>query len=127
MRNLKTETINYLSQFNYTKDDVAWVGLGEGGWDYALQDPYPPQEYMSFEAFLKAANAEYDAGYGGENVNSSLVIVMKDGSYLERHDYDGAEWWEIKRTPQKPDVDVSDQPWPELRSKIFYGYGDEEW
>lgn len=32
--------------------------------------------------------------YGVAEVNQNLRVVFKDGSWLERQEYDGAEWWE---------------------------------
>jgi hypothetical protein len=31
-----------------------------------------------------------------------LRVVFTDGSYFERYEYDGSEWWEFKATPVKP-------------------------
>lgn len=42
----------------------------------------------------------YDSGYGKSEVAEDLVIVG-DGWWLERNEYDGAEWWEYKETPKQ--------------------------
>ena len=31
-------------------------------------------------------------------------IVFKDNTWIERHEYDGAEWWEYKETPKEPNA-----------------------
>jgi len=31
------------------------------------------------------------------------IIVFNDGSWLERREYDGSEWWEFQQTPQIED------------------------
>jgi len=61
--------------------------------------------------FLKQAKRiDYDSGFGGEVINQDLVIVLKDGSYLDRREYDGSEWFELNKTPKikskisKPDL-----------------------
>ena len=43
-------------------------------------------------------NFEYDDGYGITEVNMGLKLVGKD-FWLERHEYDGSEWWEYKTLP----------------------------
>lgn len=58
--------------------------------------------YFSIFDFEKMFNIEYDDGFGGTNIPETLVIVFKDNAWLERHEYDGSEWWEYKETPIKP-------------------------
>ena len=29
----------------------------------------------------------------------NIVIVFEDGTWLERGEYDGSEWWEYKQKP----------------------------
>lgn len=45
---------------------------------------------------------EYDNGYGSQELFG--LIIMKDNSWFERAEYDGAEWWEHKRQITKEDV-----------------------
>lgn len=48
------------------------------------------------EEFLKKEMGfDYDNGYGGEELFG--VVCFKDGSWLERMEYDGSEWWEYKK------------------------------
>lgn len=55
---------------------------------------------FSWERFrVLAKNLLYDSGYGSQKINSELKIVGKDW-WLERHEYDGAEWWEFKTLPE---------------------------
>lgn len=60
---------------------------------------------MPVEKFIEIANVEYDDGYGGTEVADDL-IVLGDDWWLERHEYDGSEWWEYKEMPKiLPTVD----------------------
>lgn len=34
-----------------------------------------------------------------ETIASDLVAVLDNGSWLSRHEYDGAEWWEVNTGP----------------------------
>jgi len=48
-------------------------------------------------------NFEYDSGYGSQEVYGT--IVFKDGSWLERGEYDGSEWWDYKSCPSRAYVE----------------------
>ena len=43
-------------------------------------------------------------GFGGAEVNENLFVVGADW-WLERHEYDGSEWWEFKTLPTKPPLE----------------------
>ena len=60
------------------------------------------EEFTSEEAteFLNTLDLEYDNGYGIQQLFG--VIWMKDGSWYERGEYDGAEWWQHKVCPDIP-------------------------
>lgn len=86
--NLLEETVGKLSENNLKPKDVRWVGTNKGS--------------TTWKQFKKLADREYDDGFGGEEVNTELLVVGDDW-WLERHEYDGSEWWEFKRLPQKPE------------------------
>jgi hypothetical protein len=85
--NLLKETIEVLKENKKGIEDVGWVGTR--------------YSYMMWAEFEKIADYEYDSGYGGQEINDKLLVVGKD-FWLERHEYDGSEWWEYKEQPQKP-------------------------
>ncbi len=86
--NLKNETIRKLHEHGKKKSDVVWVGCKEFTIDVEL--------------FWKVGDKEYYSGYGAPEVAQDLVIVG-DSWWLERHEYDGSEWWEFKELPAKPE------------------------
>ena len=88
--NLLNETRDILLSNNKTFDDVLFVG------DRATHTK------MAVKEFLEHANVEYDDGYGIEEINTDLILVGKD-FWLERHEYDGSEWWEYKSMPNVSD------------------------
>jgi hypothetical protein len=89
-KNLYNETIEILNDNNLTENDVVWVGNKEFK--------------MSWSEFKDIAfNTWYDSGFGWEYIQLNLLIVGKDW-WLERHEYDGSEWWEYKRLPFEPDI-----------------------
>lgn len=87
--NLLTETSEILAQNGKSGDEVRWVGSKDGR--YAISW----QEFASI-----AADVVYDSGYGGNEIASELVVVGDDW-WLERGEYDGAEWWDFKCQPQR--------------------------
>jgi hypothetical protein len=50
--------------------------------------------------FLTKLNFEYDSGFGGQNLYG--IVWLDNGSWLERGEYDGSEWWEHKILPEIP-------------------------
>lgn len=89
--NYADETINALLQKGYEVNDIDWIGTH----DFTI----PINEFFS-----AARNTNYDNGYGGIATPSDIVIVMKDGSWFERAEYDGSEWWIYKHAYIKPTI-----------------------
>lgn len=54
-----------------------------------------------FLIFLKEIDFEYDNGFGGQEVFGTIWYT--DGTWSERTEYDGSEWWARKKCPQIPD------------------------
>lgn len=103
-RNLLHETISFLMSEGRAPADVRWIGNTDAWFDW--------------EAFARLADRTYDSGFGGQEIAEDLLVVG-DNWWLERHEYDGSEWWEYKSTPTKPtrhDVPTSLQPglWSKL-------------
>lgn len=88
LTNLYDETISALSRNGHTLDNVERVNL----YDTAI-------ELGEFVQFAKGF--DYDCGYGREYV-PPFFVVMNDGSWYTRAEYDGSEWWEFHRIPAEP-------------------------
>lgn len=52
-------------------------------------------------AFSKDLHFDYDDGYGSQHLFG--IVWFNGGTWLEREEYDGAEWWEHKSQPAIPD------------------------
>lgn len=89
MKNLKEETLQIMKNHGKSMDDVIWVGCE----DFAIP----------MEDFWKLADTTYDSGFGAAEVAQDLIVVGEDW-WLERHEYDGSEWWEYKVVLSKPEV-----------------------
>ena len=51
----------------------------------------------TFDEVLPKLDFEYDDGYGGQFINGTIWYT--DGTWSERGEYDGSEWWEYKKCP----------------------------
>lgn len=87
--NFGSETINALDQHGYTINDIAWIGTRE----FTIP---------TFDFFKAARRTNYNCGYGSAEMPCDLIIMMKDGAWYSRGEYDGSEWWELNVVPQKP-------------------------
>lgn len=109
MRNAKEELISILGDKlneikcarltrDYTfddSDDVSYIELKQG---------YTP---INLDLFLSELDFNYDNGYGGQELFGT--VWLNNGVWLERGEYDGSEWWEIKEYPIIPAELISDQ------------------
>ena len=61
------------------------------------------KEFTDFDynVFLQQLDFEYDSGYGEQELFG--YVWLKDGTWLERHEYDGSEWWTHKVRPEIPE------------------------
>jgi len=50
--------------------------------------------------FLSDIDFEYDCGYGGHNLFGT--IWYSDGTWSDRGEYDGSEWWDYHICPNIP-------------------------
>lgn len=50
---------------------------------------------------------DYDDGFGLQQLFGT--IVFKDGTWMERREYDGSEWWEHYRIPTEPIWELEDE------------------
>lgn len=91
-RNLKSETLTILKKYNKSHFDIKWIGC--------------KSFKIPIKEFWELADRMYDAGYGGQEVAEDLLVVGENW-WLERHEYDGAEWWEYKELPEEPETIIS--------------------
>lgn len=92
--NLLKETKEILKEHGKTVKDIRWVGIGYGGDGFGE---------VSVDKFLQIADNYYDSDYGHVEITMGLIIVGDDW-WLERDEYDGAEGWEFRRMPTRPEV-----------------------
>lgn len=62
-----------------------------------LKENWTNEDWYSF---IKDLAFDYDNGYGTQLLFGK--VWFKDGTWLERDEYDGSEWWEYKSVPTIP-------------------------
>lgn len=87
MTNLWEETIGELAVHDKNFDDVMYIQ----GSDFGITK-------KNFEQVAK--KTEYNSDFGSAKVAEDLILVG-DNWWLERHEYDGAEWWVYKEKPKR--------------------------
>lgn len=75
----------------------------ENGWncnnmDIYLKTPYTEEDLENFWEFL---DFEYDESYGSQELSGT--VWFEDGTWLDREEYDGSEWWELRARPDIPE------------------------
>lgn len=103
MQNAKTELLSIISRNNLV---IKCAEIAQGCLyddeekvpEYLLKVGYSPEEY---ELFLNSLNFEYDSGFGGQELFG--IVWLTDGTWLSRHEYDGAEYWKHNELPTIPE------------------------
>jgi hypothetical protein len=80
--NLLEETIHAIKNSGHEVLNIKFIGSQKSGYQ------------CTWEEYEVLADKEYDAGFGGAEVASDLIIVFNDNTYMTRGEYDGSEWWE---------------------------------
>lgn len=57
------------------------------------------EQVQDIEKFKKSMDFIYNDDFGSPEIPEDLIIVG-DNWWLERHEYDGKEWWEYKELPK---------------------------
>lgn len=90
--NLYEEVVIVLKKYEKTVNDIKFISLKE--------------KSVDINQFLQIAKVTiYDNGFGLPEIDESLMIVGDDW-WLERHSYDGTEWFEFKRLPSMPNEKI---------------------
>lgn len=92
MINLGDEVMELLNHYGYDRTDIDWIG----NYEFRVSTNW---------FFSVAEDTDYDNGYGMALIPYDLIIVMNDGCWFSRHEYDGKEWFTINRPPAKPAVE----------------------
>lgn len=101
--NAQTELLAMLDSTKIGRNPIkcALITFGEDKWEkhrFELHVNYTDQEYQEF---MSGLNFDYHDGYGGQIIFGH--VWFNDGTWLDRGEYDGSEWWEHRVMPVIPD------------------------
>ena len=91
IRNLFTETTDFIEKINKTPEDIIFIGNEETG------------ESCSWEEFMTLADKDYREHHGNRKVRKDLVIIFSDLSRIHRHVYDNLGEWKFIKRFEMPD------------------------
>ena len=66
---------------------------------YVLQQGYSKKDYQKF---LTSLNFSYNDGFGSQFLDG--IIWYNDGTWSDRGEYGGSEWWEYRKCPSMADI-----------------------
>ncbi len=76
----------------------AQIAMYDDGPRFFLKVGYSPEQ---FSHFVQTLDFTYYNGYGGQELFGT--IWYSDGTWSEREEYDGSEWWEYRSCPEVPE------------------------
>ena len=94
MNNAKKELIEHIGDRKVEFVSIAYRK------DYGEQ---PARIKGALEDVLLLLDFDYDDGYGGQELFG--YIWYADGTWSDRGEYDGAEWWQHQTRPER-DVEI---------------------
>lgn len=70
---------------------------------------YDNQETIegALDEVLLRLNFDYDSGYGSQELEGT--IWYSDGTWSDRGEYDGSEWWQYREYPSLPKIKPQDE------------------
>lgn len=101
MKNAKEELLKLVADVN-AEIIAAEISFGQS---YEQDDNdtfvlYPQYTEDDYNSFLKFLDRMYDDDYGLQVLEGT--IWFSDGTYADRGEYDGSEWWEYRKCPELP-------------------------
>lgn len=109
--NAKSEFLNHIS-FNKSKVLCAVIQISTTD-PSSEKDGYQSPLYLhaelkraytkdDWDGFLNLIDVNYDSGYGEQELFGT--IWYENGTWSERGEYDGSEWWSLNKCPDIPET-----------------------
>lgn len=105
LQNVAKELAQQCVKHGKSPSDIVWIDIWitecySDSIHYVLTPNHTEKE---LKAFLEASfELNYNNSYGARELDG--CVFFTDGSWLERNDYDGLEWWEHKTVPSFENV-----------------------
>lgn len=104
MINAKEELLEALRRSGKSIEDIEFAGVYYNCSNYDIGESGGARCVTEDTNFLlKFLNFSYDTGFGMQYIYG--YILFSDGSWLERREYDGAEWWKFMTLPTKESIE----------------------
>lgn len=114
LTNFRRETVNFMKNHKQCIENVDYIIVRK-------------DKLIDKDSFFRVINKlSYDSGFGGHVIDLSLYIVFKDGSWMERSEYDGSEWWEYKSKLEKPNTEELLYDKEDIMKEIKYDWNYNE-
>ena len=88
--NALKELLDYLESFDMDESDIERIAV-----------KYYPNgyndEHTTIITDIQELDLEYDDGYGLQYIDG--YVLLRNGDWLERYEYDGSESWAMKSRP----------------------------
>lgn len=98
MRNAKGEFLNHISNRGILCAQIQkGDDYGDDVMTFNLTTGWTNEDWNQF---LSDLDFEYDSGYGGQELFGTIWYV--DGTWSDRGEYDGSEWWQHHVCPDIP-------------------------
>ena len=98
--NAKEEFLGHIRDRKVLCADMAHQDCWHNGpsTDFELPVGYTQEQY---DEFINSLDFEYDKGYGGQELFGTIWYT--DGTWSDRGEYDGSEWWNYQKCPSIPE------------------------
>jgi hypothetical protein len=98
--NAKEEFLGHIRDRKVLCADMAHQDCWHNGaeTDFELPVGYTQEQY---DEFVNSLDFEYDRGYGGQELFGTIWYT--DGTWSDRGEYDGSEWWNYQSCPGIPE------------------------
>lgn len=99
LTNVMQELIDVMERIDLKFDDIVFANVVLEESDRMKASLPPGWQDTDMDCFKSQLirMGSYDSGYGSQRLYGT--IVFKNSAWLERGEYDGSEWWELKKMP----------------------------
>ncbi len=100
MANAKKEFLRHIKERKVLCASISYKDCWDHESDFKDFNLIVNHTEEQYNAFIESLDFEYDAGYGGQELFGT--IWYKDGTWSDRGEYDGSEWWNYHECPIVP-------------------------
>jgi hypothetical protein len=111
MRNAKKELLSHyeLENLNLSEEFDGAQVKHNTSWEEKEWTVFGPSQYQEF---IKWLDFSYDNGYGSQELYGSVLLKCgaPDRWWFDRHEYDGSEYWVLRKRPILEPFEIKPKP-----------------